>query len=65
MAYRDHPALWHGSVLRAAPFTSGETVSIVVEIYRHASGWKVRAVGQGSDTGLAGLAAEYGIDVEP
>lgn len=48
-----------------APFTSGETVSIVVEIYRHASGWKMRAVGQGYDTGLAGLAADYGIDVEP
>jgi stress response protein SCP2 len=48
-----------------APFTSGETVSIVVEIYRHASGWKVRAVGQGYDTGLVGLAADYGINVEP
>ncbi|MEU9774267.1 TerD family protein [Streptomyces sp. NPDC047968] len=48
-----------------APFTSGETVSIVVEIYRHAAGWKVRAVGQGYDTGLAGLVADYGINVEP
>ncbi len=48
-----------------APFTSGETVSIVVEIYRHAAGWKVRAVGQGYNTGLAGLAADYGINVEP
>lgn len=47
-----------------APFSSGETVSIVVEIYRHASGWKVRAVGQGYDTGLAGMATDFGINVE-
>ncbi|MEV0175421.1 TerD family protein [Streptomyces sp. NPDC050803] len=47
-----------------APFTSGETVSIVMEIYRHAAGWKVRAVGQGYDTGLAGMATDFGINVE-
>ncbi|MFF9119029.1 TerD family protein [Streptomyces massasporeus] len=46
------------------PFTSGETVSVVVEIYRHAAGWKVRAVGQGYDTGLAGMATDFGINVE-
>ncbi|MFC4469267.1 TerD family protein [Streptomyces xiangluensis] len=70
----DHHSRWRtettqpsGTTLsfEPAPFTSGETVSIVVEIYRHASGWKVRAVGQGYDTGLAGLAADYGINVEP
>ncbi|AZM58165.1 MULTISPECIES: TerD family protein [unclassified Streptomyces] len=70
----DHHSRWRtettqpaGTALsfEPAPFTSGETVAIVVEIYRHASGWKVRAVGQGYDTGLAGLAADYGIDVEP
>ncbi|MEU9397828.1 TerD family protein [Streptomyces sp. NPDC048324] len=48
-----------------APFSSGETATIAMEIYRHGSGWKVRAVGQGYDTGLAGLAADYGINVEP
>ncbi|MFE3032556.1 TerD family protein [Streptomyces canus] len=47
-----------------APFISGETVTVAMEIYRHGSGWKVRAVGQGYDTGLAGLAADYGINVE-
>ncbi|WP_236579634.1 TerD family protein [Streptomyces sp. HM190] len=46
------------------PFTSGETVSVVVEIYRHAAGWKVRAVGQGYNTGLAGMATDFGINVE-
>uniref|UniRef100_A0AAU1TYZ5 TerD family protein n=1 Tax=Streptomyces sp. NBC_00119 TaxID=2975659 RepID=A0AAU1TYZ5_9ACTN len=48
-----------------APFVSGETVTIAMEIYRHASGWKARAVGQGYDTGLAGLAADDGINIEP
>ena len=47
-----------------APFTSRETVSIVVEIDRHAAGWKVRAVGQGYDTGLADTATDFGINVE-
>lgn len=28
------------------------------------TGWKARAVGQGYDTGLAGLAADYGTNVE-
>ncbi|MFJ9760733.1 TerD family protein [Streptomyces sp. NPDC101149] len=48
----------------ATPFVSRETVAIAVEVYRHGSGWKVRAVGQGYDTGLAGLAADYGINVD-
>ncbi|MFF8352947.1 TerD family protein [Streptomyces chartreusis] len=70
----DHDSRWRTEITQpsgtalsfeSAPFTSGETASIVVEIYRHASGWKVRAVGQGYDTGLAGLAADYGINVEP
>ncbi|MEV7481973.1 TerD family protein [Streptomyces halstedii] len=46
------------------PFSSGETVTIAVELYRHTTGWKIRGVGQGYDTGLAGLATSYGINVE-
>jgi stress response protein SCP2 len=55
-----------GTHLAFAPgqFSSGETVSIAMELYRHTAGWKVRAVGQGYDTGLAGLALAYGIDVD-
>ncbi|MET8514351.1 TerD family protein [Streptomyces sp. NPDC005077] len=49
---------------RPDPFTSGETVIIAAEIYRRASDWKIRAVAQGYDTGLAGLATDYGINVE-
>lgn len=46
------------------PFSSGETVTIAVELYRNTVGWKARAVGQGYDTDLAALAADYGINVE-
>ncbi|MFF4576293.1 TerD family protein [Streptomyces sp. NPDC001410] len=70
----DQSTTWHvevaqpsggGLAFMPAPFVSGETVTIAMEIYRHGSGWKARAVGQGYGTGLAGLAADYGINVEP
>ncbi|MGW0180746.1 vWA domain-containing protein [Nocardia sp. NPDC003345] len=41
-----------------------ESVVIAVEMYRHASGWKVRAVGQGYAGGLAALATDHGITVD-
>jgi stress response protein SCP2 len=34
------------------------------ELYRRAGEWKFRAVGQGYDTGLAGLATDFGVDVD-
>ncbi|MBD0737168.1 TerD family protein [Streptomyces sp. CBMA29] len=34
------------------------------ELYRRDGGWKFRAVGQGYDSGLAGLATDFGIDVD-
>jgi stress response protein SCP2 len=46
------------------PFSSGETVTIALELYRRTAEWKARAIGQGYDTGLAGLATGYGINVE-
>ncbi|MET9437567.1 TerD family protein [Streptomyces sp. NPDC006551] len=46
------------------PFASGETVAIAVEIYRHGSDWKVRAVGQGYNTGLKGLVTDLGVSIE-
>lgn len=56
-----------GTALSFEPpaFTADETVTIAAELYRHGPGWKARAVGQGYDTGLAGLATDYGITVEP
>ena len=40
-----------------------ETVALLVEIYRRAGAWRVRAVGQGYADGLAGLARDFGVDV--
>ncbi|MFF2555252.1 TerD family protein [Nocardia sp. NPDC058058] len=34
------------------------------EVYRHGNGWKVRAIGQGWASGLAGLATDFGVDVD-
>jgi stress response protein SCP2 len=41
-----------------------ETVAVLAEVYQRGSAWKVRAVGQGYDNGLAGLAKDFGVDVE-
>lgn len=40
-----------------------ETAFIFGELYRRAEEWKFRAVGQGYETGLAGLAVDFGIDI--
>ncbi|MGW2849367.1 TerD family protein, partial [Streptomyces sp. NPDC001274] len=41
-----------------------ETAFILGELYRRQGAWKFRAVGQGYDTGLAGLATDFGISVD-
>jgi stress response protein SCP2 len=41
-----------------------ETAIVGGELYRRAGQWKFRAVGQGYDSGLAGLATDFGISVE-
>ncbi|MFK8912166.1 TerD family protein [Streptomyces sp. YS-3] len=41
-----------------------ESAFVFGEIYRRNGEWKFRAVGQGYDTGLAGLATDYGIEVD-
>nr|WP_242900878.1 TerD family protein [Actinomadura terrae] len=46
------------------PLVDGETVAVLLELYRRGAGWKVRAVGQGWASGLAGLAADYGVTVD-
>ncbi|WUH92779.1 VWA domain-containing protein [Streptomyces sp. NBC_00433] len=57
----------NGTRLTFAPpdFAAGETVVVLAEVYRRAGGWKVRAVGQGYASGLAGLATDYGVVVDP
>lgn len=42
---------------------STETAMVFGELYRHGAEWKFRAVGQGYASGLAGIAADYGVDV--
>jgi len=41
-----------------------ETAIICGELYRRDGNWKFRAIGQGYDTGLRGVATDYGISVE-
>ncbi|MFE5286784.1 AIM24 family protein [Nocardia sp. NPDC056611] len=43
---------------------TSEVAVVCVEIYRRGDGWKVRAVGQGYDDGLAGLAAAFGVNID-
>lgn len=43
---------------------STETAVVCVEIYRRSGAWKVRAVGQGYDNGLAGVATDFGVNVD-
>lgn len=45
------------------PETGAETAMICGELYRRGEVWKFRALGQGYDTGLVGLASEFGITV--
>lgn len=42
-----------------------ERAVVVGEVYRRDDGWRLRAVGQGWQGGLAGLATDYGVDVDP
>ncbi|MFQ6395745.1 AIM24 family protein [Nocardia sp. KC 131] len=41
-----------------------ETAVVCVEIYRRGDAWKVRAVGQGYDNGLAGIATAFGVNID-
>ena len=43
---------------------SGETVLQMVAFYRRGGEWKLDAIGQGYDQGLAAFATDHGIDVE-
>lgn len=41
-----------------------ESGVVCVEIYRRGGGWKVRAIGQGYDDGLAGIASAFGVNLD-
>ncbi|GAB2775027.1 TerD family protein [Streptomyces sp. NPDC054796] len=42
---------------------STETAMVFGELYRHGGEWKFRAIGQGYASGLAGIAADFGVNV--
>ncbi|MEU8968850.1 TerD family protein [Streptomyces monashensis] len=46
------------------PETGAETAMICGELYRRGEGWKFRAVGEGYQDGLKGLATDFGISVD-
>ncbi|MFK0169246.1 TerD family protein [Streptomyces sp. NPDC090306] len=53
------------TLLRFAIEDAGEVSAIIFgELYRRGEEWKFRAVGQGYDNGLAGLATDFGVDVD-
>ncbi|GAA4993013.1 TerD family protein [Kineococcus glutinatus] len=43
---------------------SSETAFVFGEVYRRDASWKLRAVGQGYDTGLEGLATDFGVSID-
>lgn len=52
-------------LLRFAIDDAAEVSAVIfAELYRRGEDWKFRAVGQGYDTGLAGLATDFGVDIE-
>ncbi|MFD8228581.1 TerD family protein [Streptomyces massasporeus] len=53
------------SLLRFVIEDAGEVSAIIFgELYRRGEEWKFRAVGQGYESGLAGLATDFGVDIE-
>ncbi|MGV9856258.1 TerD family protein [Streptomyces sp. NPDC003442] len=52
------------AIFAVLPDTGKETALICGEVYRRGDGWKFRALGQGYESGLVGLATQYGISVE-
>ncbi|MER7055937.1 TerD family protein [Streptomyces sp. NPDC000351] len=53
------------SLLRFAVDDAGSAAAVIFgELYRRGEKWKFRAVGQGYETGLAGLATDFGVDIE-
>ncbi|MFJ8464955.1 TerD family protein [Streptomyces swartbergensis] len=53
------------SLLRFVIEDAGPVSAIIFgELYRRGAEWKFRAVGQGYESGLAGLATDFGVDIE-
>ena len=46
-----------------AAVLAGETALVLGELYRHTSGWKFKVIGQGYESGLRGVAMDYGLQL--
>ena len=44
-----------------APALAAETALVLGEVYRHGAEWKFKVVGEGYASGIAGIAADYGL----
>lgn len=44
-----------------APLLSAETALVLGEVYRHGGHWKFKVIGDGYATGIAGIAADFGL----
>ncbi|MET8099321.1 TerD family protein [Streptomyces sp. NPDC005236] len=55
-----------GEELLRFAIDDADSVSAIIfgELYKRADEWKFRAVGQGYDAGLAGLATDFGVDID-
>ncbi|MFF0227861.1 TerD family protein [Streptomyces sp. NPDC004629] len=55
-----------GEELLRFSIDGADSMSAIIfgELYRRGQEWKFRAVGQGYDTGLAGLATDFGVDID-
>jgi len=53
------------SLLRFSIENPGEVGALLFgELYRRGGDWKFRAIGQGYESGLAGLATDFGVDID-
>ncbi|KOV76308.1 stress response protein, TerZ- and CABP1 [Streptomyces sp. NRRL WC-3618] len=53
------------SLLRFSVENPGEVGALLFgELYRRGGDWKFRAIGQGYESGLAGLATDFGVDID-
>lgn len=52
------------AIFAVLPETGKEVALVCGELYRRGDSWKFRALGQGYESGLVGLATEYGISVD-
>lgn len=53
-----------GALTFPIPRLTTESGVVCVEIYRRGDAWKVRAIGQGYDDGLAGIASAFGVNLD-